>query len=690
MDKKDTMLRMIVFAVLAMIIMLGWQKYFAPKPELPQPKPAPTEPAWPGAGSTDVSGQPSATTQPPVSGAAATVSFQVLGTPPPDAAARRPVKIGDTTYRGRYAMAVWITPQGAAIRRLELSDYFASVDDRDKDFAQRQRFQLVRPDKGAASFRLVRLDLAYRGSDRRDSIAGELADAWWTQVEPRKESEARFKLDINRDGEKFLTLYRTYRLGRRTMTAGQPFGDGSEYTAEMIFEFEDHTGTLAAVALTMRGPEGLVREDARTEGRMVIGGFVSKDLEVELKTAKDAASDDDEKRRFSGGLDWAGAVDKYFALIVSSDPNNPLSPRFDQATSYAYEIPEGKKKPTKLAGIEVRSNLLRFDQAGGKATAVYMVLGGPKDSHLLSKPLLRDRGLLGVISYSGRCFFNIPGVSHIAKGMVWAIDEISGVVGNKGLAVIILVLIVRLLMLPVTRYSQLSMLRMQELAPEIAKLKEQFKDDQKRVQVETMKLYREHGANPMLGCAPMALQMPIWIALYTGIRVAISLRHAPFVLWIQDLSLPDRMLTFAPVGTPIISYIGNWANWQLNVLPLLMIVAMFLQMRLQPQSSAGSTEMARQQKMMKFMMPAMLLFFLYSAPSALNLYILTSSVYGFCESKYIRWHHAQLKLRPPKPRKEKKKGMIGRWLESQMSEVERLQKSAKKSENPFEKKKKKK
>ena len=678
---------MVVFAVLAMAILFGWRYYqdkYGPE-KAPQPKPATTETAKPDAGAPTAATPPEDT----AAEAAAESGLKILGSRPEDEAARRLVKIGDTTYRGRYAMAVWLSPQGAAIRRLELSDYFASVNDRGEDLAQRKRFQLVQPDQGAASFRLMRLDFTYRDSERKDFIASGLADAWWTPVDAPSEAKARLKLDITRDGKKFLTLYRTYRLGERTVAEGEAFGDGSEYTAEMIFEFVDHTKQLGTVALTMRGPEGLVSEETRGEDRQAMGGFVSKDLEAESKTAKDATSEKQEKRKFSGGLDWAGMINKYFALVASSDPKNPGS-RFEQAVAYAYEVPDGEKEePIELPGVEVRSNRLKFDETSGKAAAAYMLLGCPKDRYLLSKPLLRDRGLLAVISYSGRCCVDIPGVKHIAKGMVWAIDEISGVVGNKGLAVIILVLIVRMLMLPITRYSQLSMLKMQELAPEINKLKEQFKDDKKRIQVETMKLYREHGANPMLGCAPMALQMPIWIALYTGIAVAISLRHAPFLLWIQDLSQPDRMMTFAPVDTPIVSFIGNWADWQLNVLPLLMIVAMFLQMRLQPQSAAGSSEMARQQKMMKFMMPGMLLIFLYTAPSALNLYILTSSIYGFCESKYIRWHHAKIKERPPKPRKEKKKGVVGRWLESQMSEVDRLQKSAKKSENPFEKKKKK-
>ena len=170
---------------------------------------------------------------------------------------------------------------------------------------------------------------------------------------------------------------------------------------------------------------------------------------------------------------------------------------------------------------------------------------------------------------------------------------------------------------------------------------------------------RERGVNPMLGCLPMMLQMPIWIALFTGLRVAISLRHEPFFLWIRDLSQPDALLAIPEFSLWPISWICNWAGWQLNLLPLLMVVAMFLQMKQQPVAAASaSPESAAQQKMMKFMMPGMMLLFFYPAPAALNLYILTSSFIRFWEQKYIRWHHEQIKKRPPQAEETRTPGLL--------------------------------
>ncbi|HOI56538.1 MAG TPA: membrane protein insertase YidC, partial [Phycisphaerae bacterium] len=733
-----------------------------------------------------------------LSGAGPAVRFQVEPAEPQTPTSEQPVRLGEAVRGGPFAMAVELTPRGSGIRHLELSDYYASVEDRHLSDAERRHFPLVQRDLGRPGFAVTRLDLTYRDNRPAETVSlslppetplsqlhggagvrlgsielrngsagakiylsacrtvqdvittinangivpvaasvspagdgliliGGEGDAlsvneadggstaadlgilqpealakgqallgrslgweapWQLDGAPTAES-VRLRLTIRREGEPLVTLYRTFRLTRRTTDGGDLFGDGSAFLLAMDIEAVDHSGLLSSCAVTMRGPEGLMKEESRGDDRMAVGGFVDAKRAAEFKTggdAREALKSDGEKHKFTPPLDWVGMVDKYFTFVAARADLADLSSRFDHATAYPAYTDE--KKET-VPGVVMRTFPLRFQEKDGRSVlaAGFYLFAGPKDANLLDRPLLRERNFGEVISYSRGCCIDIPGVAFISKAMVWAINELADVVVNKGVAVILLVVVVRLLMLPISRYSQLSMLRMQDLQPEVAKLKEQFGDDPKRVQMESLKLYRERGANPMLGCVPMALQMPVWIALYTGIQVAISLRHAPFVLWIQDLAQPDALLQFAPVDVWGVSFIGNWAQWQLNVLPVLMIVAMFLQMRMQPQSAATTPEMAKQQQMMKFMMPAMLLFFLYTAPSALNLYILVSSLLGFFEGKYIRSHHAKLKLRPQKPRKEKKPGRIGQWIDAQMGQVERLQNAAKKSENPLEKRK---
>jgi YidC/Oxa1 family membrane protein insertase len=273
--------------------------------------------------------------------------------------------------------------------------------------------------------------------------------------------------------------------------------------------------------------------------------------------------------------------------------------------------------------------------------------------------------------------------------MVWAIDVISRAALNKGLAVVILVVLMRLVLFPISRYTTVSMLKMQDLQPELSKIKAEFKDDTQRQQLEQMKVMRERGVNPLMGCLPMALQMPFWIALYTGIQVSISLRQAPLLpFWIVDLSRPDALLTFKPVDNAIIGFIGGWANWQLNVLPVLMLGAFYLQTQFQPQPAGTSPEMERQQKLMKYLMPGLMFFLFYSMPSALNLYIMASSVMGYAETRFVRWHYAQMKLRPSKPRKQKPKNFFSRWMEAKFEELHKLQERVHKSEPSLDRSKK--
>lgn len=175
--------------------------------------------------------------------------------------------------------------------------------------------------------------------------------------------------------------------------------------------------------------------------------------------------------------------------------------------------------------------------------------------------------------------------------------------GGYGVAVILLTIIVKLVFWPVTHKGTESMKRMQALQPELKKLREKYKKDPKKLQEKQMLLYREHKVNPLAGCLPMVIQIPVFIGLFTVLRSAVELRYARF-LWIADLSEPEGLLAGVlpfPAGG-------------LNILPLFMTATMVLQQRLTP--SAGDPQ---QQKMMAFM-PVMMLFIFYNMPSGLVLY----------------------------------------------------------------------
>jgi YidC/Oxa1 family membrane protein insertase len=249
---------------------------------------------------------------------------------------------------------------------------------------------------------------------------------------------------------------------------------------------------------------------------------------------------------------------------------------------------------------------------------------------------------------------------------------------------------VRLLLHPITKRSQISMSKMSKLGPEIERLKQKYGDDKEALNREMMSFYREHGVSNFLGCLPMFLQMPIWIALWSSLQSTFELRHASFLwgyTWIKDLSQPDRLFYFP-------EHALDW--WRLhidavNILPVLMAVVFWFQQKLSPKPPTMTPEQETQYKIMQWMT---LLFplVLYNGPSGLNLYILTSTTIGIIESKRIRDHIKQReeaekegkvivdakvkKKQRDRDDEPKRKGGLGGWLADLQKKMEDWQRDA--------------
>ena len=226
----------------------------------------------------------------------------------------------------------------------------------------------------------------------------------------------------------------------------------------------------------------------------------------------------------------------------------------------------------------------------------YIGFVGPKSADILERlspdlPSLID---LGWFSWIGKVLMKALGIFYSMSG-------------NWGVAIILMTLLVRFMLLPLNLFSYKSMKKMQIIQPEIKKVREQYKKDPQKMNREVMALMRENKANPISGCLPMLLQFPIFIALYRVLGQSIELYQAPFVLWIQDLSLKDPFY----------------------ILPILMGVAMFVQMKIQP----NTMEPAQRRIMM--LMPLLFSFFMLSLPSGLTLYILVSTVFGIVQHFYF-------------------------------------------------------
>ena len=295
---------------------------------------------------------------------------------------------------------------------------------------------------------------------------------------------------------------------------------------------------------------------------------------------------------------WAGIDLRYFAgLVIPADPT-------DVGVAFV-PIVEGKS-----AKAEVRQRGGRL-LPGETISRRYSLFFGPKDP-----PLLRELGRdLDLTLNRGWSW-----VEPLTFFFEWALDKVHRVVPNYGLAIIVLTILVRLVTLPIVTKQMKSAERMREVMPRIKALQEKYKDDRQKQSEETFKIYREEGVNPLSGCFPLLLQMPVFIGLFYALQTSFDLRQAPFVFWINDLSTPATLFTLPGLDFPV------------RILPFLMAGSMVFQQQMTPQTGMDPA----QAKMMMIMMPGIMLLFSYTFPSGLVLYWTVSNLLGIGHQLLIR------------------------------------------------------
>ena len=293
-----------------------------------------------------------------------------------------------------------------------------------------------------------------------------------------------------------------------------------------------------------------------------------------------------------GIIGWTALKNRYFAMIMK-----PLS------VANAVIIKDsGANEP--MAEINVSRISLGPNE---EARQEYVFYAGP----LVSKDIAAiSEDMDGVINYG---FFG--GVSKVLLAILRFFHSWTR---SWGLSIIFLTLLINIILFPLTMKSFASMHQMKKIQPHIAKLKDLHKDNPQKLNKETMELYKKYNVNPLGGCLPLILQMPIFIALYQGLIRSIELKGAAF-LWIKDLAKPDAVPI--PFTLPLI---GN----SINILPLLMVVMMVVQQKITQATSAKdmTDEQASQQRMMMMTMPLLFGFMFYKMPSGLVLYWLTNTI----------------------------------------------------------------
>ncbi|HEY6870484.1 MAG TPA: membrane protein insertase YidC [Novosphingobium sp.] len=227
------------------------------------------------------------------------------------------------------------------------------------------------------------------------------------------------------------------------------------------------------------------------------------------------------------------------------------------------------------------------------------------------------------------------------KPIFWLLKALFKTVGNFGVAIILLTLIVRGIMFPVAQRQFASMASMRAVQPKLKALQERYKDDKQKLQEETMKLYKEEGVNPLAGCLPIFLQIPVFFALYKVLTLAVEMRHQPFVLWIKDLSAPDplhilNLFGLLPFTPPAMLGIG--------LLALALGFTMWLQFKLNP----AAPDPVQQQVFA--IMPWMMMFVMAPFAAGLLIYWITSNILTIAQQKFLYARHPQMKAMVDKER----------------------------------------
>jgi YidC/Oxa1 family membrane protein insertase len=625
----------------------------------------------------------------PVPGAAATFTVRVLDSAP------TPTPLGSLDPDSDFRSLVEFTLAGAGVQSITLANYFETVQD-----AARARHK---PAEAAGHYRLQSQALSSTGVALVSLAANSIevngqslglfssnGRAVWRETAP-----GQFLAEIldTATGAVALRLTREYTL------------PPDSYTIAVRQRIENLTGAPVAVRWYQFGPVDL-NEDPNannTPTRRIRFGFL---LEPRIDPSQSIVRADskltDHNKTFneivksgaqssllwpnpgrfkdSGALSWVAQTSRYFAfavhpLISNADAEanlkSPAQAPLDRRLTLADQVHAqalGTGSNSHIA-LEIVSPT-QIIQPTSTLALDFAAYAGPLSRDILgarTNPVGRVLNLVDMVvfqlGFCGFCAFQ-PIARVLLASLRFFHDYI---VFDWGFAIILLVIVIRSILHPVFKRSQISMMRfsrqMQRLAPKQKALQQKFKDDPKKLREEQVRLMREENVNyaGMLGCIPMFLQTPIWIALYAMLFFAFDLRHQPAFfgvfqaitnsqwMFLADLSRPDNFIPL-PISANI-PLLGR--TTAINILPLILGVVFYLHQKVITPTTATqlSPEQEQAQKIAKIMMVVMFPLFMYNQSSGLCLYFVTNSCVAIIESKYIRKHADSLDLdAPTKPR----------------------------------------
>ena len=338
-------------------------------------------------------------------------------------------------------------------------------------------------------------------------------------------------------------------------------------------------------------------------------------LPVQEVTYSAIEKDTGRVRAYKGDGGWLGFTDKYWGSAVIPEQTAPIEARFSAS---------GTVQP-----VDYQADFLGKEQTvapGGAYQTTTRVFAGAKEVSTIDN----YESSLGIKKFS--LMIDWGWFWMITKPMFRLLDAIYKVVGNFGVAIMIVTVMVKLAFFPLANRSYNSMAKMKKIQPQIAALKDLYPDDKVKQQQEQMALFKREGVNPVAGCLPMVIQIPVFFALYKVIFITIEMRHAPFFGWIRDLSAPDPTNVFTlfglvpwdPTALPAFGHFLHLGIW-----PLIMGVSMFFQMKMNPEPADPV------QKQMFSWMPVIFTFMLGTFPAGLVIYWTWNNTLTVLQQYYI-------------------------------------------------------
>jgi len=623
---KDDLKRIVLATLVCLVVMLGWQ-WYTMRHQAPAPPADQTDSTVPSASAASAPAPaPSAAPTPSLLQAAPEGRWHVKRVEP----YAGELVMGSLTPDDGYKAEIHFDENAAAVAAVKLSEFKWHVTDKETGYP------LLNPPPAGqklASFQLGLLKFENRGE------VFDLSQSCWRTEGPTMIAEGAMQLDFAAeivDEDEALR----FRIIKRFL-----YRPG-DYNVTLTLLHENHAAeSLKVASIEMLGPVGVLREDPRMDRRNITVGY-ARNADFEVKQIASGKFDEDKALiRVDSvndkSLAWYALSNKFFAVIVRSLAEGENAPAFAQNTVEAVNLlgPGQFKKENNILAVFSR---LAAPALAPQTIAAYgfEIYLGPIDKTIFDKDF-PGRHYEKLVP-SSWCSFD-----WLTFALLGLLKALYKLIGNYGVAIMLFVLLVRLILHPITKKSQVNMMKMSKLAPLMEELKKKYANNPQELQKKMAEMYKEQSSGMLLGCLPMFLQMPIWFALYTAVDTNVAMRHQglfpPSWHWITDLTAPDRLIPFtwfhlSGFHIPLVGFVDA-----VNLLPILLCIAMVLQMKLSPQMqmTQANPQQAAQQKMMMWMMPIMMLVFLYTGPSGLNLYIMASTFGGVIEQHYIRKHIKQ-------------------------------------------------